>query len=151
MSMKTSTRILAAAAALSLTTVLAACGSDAADTASSAAAGATSAAASAVASATSAAASAAESAAGEVTGSAAPDESEACKQWDQLDQQIQDQGQPADLTDQLNQIQAAAAAEGDKEAESAAKELLASEGNPAAFEEATLQMEAVCGGEREGN
>ncbi len=137
MSTRSVRRSTLAAAALSLTAILAACGSsDSTD------------------SATSAAASAAESVAASVTAtdSATPaTESAACKQWDELDEQIRAEGATADVTSQLEQIEQLAKEEGDKEAEAAAKELLATEDSSAGWNEALEQMEAVCGGERDGN
>lgn len=133
MSTRSLRRSTLAAAALSLTAILAACGSsDSTD------------------SATSAATSAAESVAASATTTPAT-ESAACKQWDALDEQIRAEGATADVTSQLEQIEQLAKEEGDKEAEAAAKELLATEDSSAGWDEALEQMEAVCGGERDGN
>lgn len=131
--------MFAVAAGLCLTASLAACGGgDTADEATSAAASAVSSATSAVASATAKA-------------SEGATESAACQQFDELYAQINDQGAPADVNSQLESIQQTAADEGDKEAEAAAKELLANEVDSPGWNEALLQMEAVCGGERDGD
>ena len=145
MRIKSSRRPLIAASALSLSVLLAACGgsSETADSATSAAADAAASATSAAASATSAAADAA--------ASALPDESEACKQFAELDQQINDEGASAAVTAQLQQIEQLAKDEGDKEVEAAAREMLSSETGSPGWNEGLEQMEAVCGGEREGN
>ncbi len=55
------------------------------------------------------------------------------------------------VTAQLQQIEQLAKDEGDKEVEAAAREMLSNETDSPGWNEGLEQMEAVCGGEREGD